>query len=278
MYHTRLIPATQLLVQSGLPQGLEALLLLMSHLLSMSPLASSLPHVRWTAAGEVEVRARDGVKVGDCLFVWPRAFLAPLPCAATGQSRSPCTGSRTRHCMRTFVVMPPPWVISCLLGPLRLRLPPTLRTLMSGTNMNLVCHSLLLRMMPRSLMTPTIPRLLLLHIRVRDPFSVTPDHPAPVTFSLLSTQVRDPFLVTRGLLAPVTTTILLLLLIRVRLPHPGFPLAGLIIRRRHDANFFPGLPFLPSILSSSGRVLIHVLSLSPRFWSLLPKRGRKSKI
>jgi hypothetical protein len=150
MYHTGLIPATQLLVQSRLPQDPEALLLLMSHLLSLlimsPPLASLLPHVRWTAAREVEVRVRDGVEAGDCLFIWPRAFLAPSPCATTGQSRSPCTGAGLTRCMRTFVVMPPPWVIPCLLGPLRLRPPPSLRTLMSGTNRNLLCHSLLLRM------------------------------------------------------------------------------------------------------------------------------------
>jgi hypothetical protein len=142
MYHTGLIPATQLLVQSGLPQGLEALLLLMSHLLNLlimsPPLAPSLPHVRWITAGEVEVRVRDGVEAGDCLFVWPRAFLAPSPCAATKQSRSPCTGAGLTRCMRTFVIMSPPLVIPCLLGPLRHRPPPSLRTLMSGTNRNLV--------------------------------------------------------------------------------------------------------------------------------------------
>jgi hypothetical protein len=160
--------------------------------------------------GEVEVRARDRVKAGDCLFVWPRVLLVPSPCAAIGQSRSPCTGAGLRRCMRTFIVMPPPRVILCLLGLLRLRPPPTLKTLMSGTNRNMVCYSLLLRMRPRSLMTPTIPRLLLLPIRVRDPFPVNPGHPAPVTFPLLPTQARDPFLVTRGFLALVTTTILLL--------------------------------------------------------------------
>jgi hypothetical protein len=179
MYHTGLIPATQLLVQSGLPQDLEALLPLMSHLLSlliMSPLTPPLPHVRWTSAGEVVVRVRDGVRA--YLFVWPRAFLAPSPCVVTGQSRSPCTGAGLTDCMRTFIVMLPPHVIPCLLGPLRLRPPPSLQTLMSGTNRSLVYHSLLLRMRPRSLMTPTIPRLLLLllPIRVRDPFPVTPGH------------------------------------------------------------------------------------------------------
>jgi hypothetical protein len=196
----------------------------MSHLLSLlimsPPLAPPLPHVRWTVAGVEVVRARDGVVAGDCSFVWPRAFLAPSPCAATGQSRSSCTGAGLTGCMRTFIVMLPPQVIPCLLGPLRLRPPPSLPTLMSGTNSSLVYHSLLLRMRPRSLMTPTIPRLflLLLPIRVRDPFPVTPGHPAPVTFLLLPTRARDPFLVIRGLLAPVTITILrLIIIIRVRL-------------------------------------------------------------
>jgi hypothetical protein len=112
MYPTGLIPATQLLVQSGVPQGLEALLLLMSHLLNFlimsPPLAPPLPHIRWTAAREEVVKARDGVVARDSSFVWPRVFLVPSPCAATGRSRSPCTGARVTGCMRTFFVMPPP--------------------------------------------------------------------------------------------------------------------------------------------------------------------------
>jgi hypothetical protein len=199
----------------------------LSHLLSLliihPPLASPLPHVRWTTAGEEVVRARDGVVVEDYSFIWPRAFLAPLPCAATGRSRSLCADVGLTGYMRIFFVMPPRQVILCLPGPLHLRPPPSLWTLMSGTNRNLVCHSLPLRMRPRSLMTPIIPRLiliLLLPIRVRDPFPVTPGHPAPVTILLLPTRVRDPFLVTHGLLAPVITT--LLLLISVCLLHPFF--------------------------------------------------------
>jgi hypothetical protein len=127
-------------------------------------------------------------------------------------------------------------------------------------------------------MNPTIPRLLLLllPIWVRDPFLVTPDHPAPVTSFLLPTRVRDPFLVTQGLLAPVTTTILLLLLIRVRLLHLVFPLVMSPLGTHHSRktkcrlSFRTTLPILHPILLLEG-IDSYALSLSPRFWYLLPK-------
>jgi hypothetical protein len=129
-----------------------------------------------------------------------------------------------------------------------------------------MCHSLPLRMRPSSSMTSSIHRLLLLPTWVRDPFPVTPGHPALVTFLLLPIWVRDPFLVTRGLLALVTITILLLLHTRVLHLHRVFPLVmsplGIIIRGRYDVCFLLGVPFLPSSLSSSfGRLLSIVLSL-----------------
>jgi hypothetical protein len=173
------------------------------------PLASSLLCVRWTAAGEVEVRAEDGVKAGDYLCVWLRASLASSPCAAAERSRSPCIGARLWRCMRTFIVTSPPRVIPCLQALLRLRPPPTTRTSTSGTNRSMVCHSLPLRMRSRSLITPSILQLLLLPTQVRDPFPVTPGRPTPVTFLLLPIRVQDPFLVTQGLLDLVTITIIL---------------------------------------------------------------------
>jgi hypothetical protein len=220
----------------------------MSHLLSLlimsPPLAPLLPHVRWTAAGEVVVRVRDGVEAGDYFIRLSKGiFGAFTMCRDRAIEESMCR-RRTDRLHEDFRRYATATGHPLLPGSPPPPTPTSLRTLMSGTNRNLVCHSLLLRMRPRSLMNPTIPRLLLLPIWARDPFPltsdhpalvtflllpirvkdqflVTPDHPASVTFLLLPTQVRDPFLVIRGLLAPVTTTIHL---IRVRLPHLVFPL------------------------------------------------------
>jgi hypothetical protein len=200
----------------------------MSHLLSLHithpPLVPLLPHVRWTAAGEEVVRARDGVEAGDFSFVWPRAFLASSPCVAPGRSRSLCAVAGPTGCMRIFFVTQPRLVILSLPGPLHLQPLPSPQTLMSGTNRSLVCHSLPQRMRSRTMMTLSTPRILLLPTRVRDPLLVTPGHLALVTILLLPTQVRDPFLVTRSLPALVTITTLLhhLLLLIVHLLHPVF--------------------------------------------------------
>jgi hypothetical protein len=161
----------------------------------------------------------------DFSFVWPRAFLASSPCAALGRSRSLCAIAGLTGCMRIFFVMQARQVVLSLSGPLHLQPLPSPKTLMSGTNRSLVCHSLFRRMRSRTLMTPTTPRiLLLLPTRVRDPFPVTPGRPTLVTILLLPNQVRDPFLVTRGLPALVTITTLLLhlLLIIVHLLHLVF--------------------------------------------------------
>jgi hypothetical protein len=135
-------------------------------------------------------------------------------------------------------------------------------------------------------MTPTIPWLpLLLPIQVRDPFPVTPGHPALVTFLLIPTRVRDPFLVIRGLLAPVTITTLLLIIIRVRLLDLVFsagdePPRDSSFKEDMMWTFFTDYPsYLHHILLLEGIESCALsLSLSPRFWSLLPKRGRKFKI
>jgi hypothetical protein len=128
------------------------------------PLAPPLPHVRWTAAGEEVVRARDGVEAEDFSFVWPRAFLASSPCAAPGWSRSLCTVAGLTGCMRIFFVMQPRQVILSLPGPLHIQPLPFPQTLMSGTNRSLVCHSLPRRMRSRTL----------------DPYyTLAPPHPPP---------------------------------------------------------------------------------------------------
>jgi hypothetical protein len=220
-YPTGLIPPTQLLVRSGLPQGLEALPPLLSHLPSLPiihlPLAPPLPRVPLLAADlpcHVVVVVVEVVAEG-CVLAWSMGLRHFSLCAETFLLMYMSWQGVSGRLTTIFVVKLPLWV--CPLPLARLTCLSILlpRRSMSGTSRPTGCHlcqqTTKKKKNPTLMIVSSLPRLPTMGIRVNHPLTLR-----------LPTRVRDPFLVTLGHPALVTITTLHLLLIIVQLRHLFF--------------------------------------------------------